>query len=193
MTEMLVGQGHKEAEAKRLAEQSLKVTFDTGHLNMWRKYWKGDPNKTPEQNDKSFDKWMVNTVDKLASEKMIGHLHLVDNYGYQDEHLAPGEGNTPIKEILKVMKKHNFKGDIIVEPGADYTTDSSGFSSVMKTWKHLGSPVYGVGGGSGGGSQQKTWGQVHYQHFGQNKPPYFTFPPYSPSEDWTLWSGVQLE
>lgn len=195
MTKLLVeNQGYQESEAKRLAEQSLKVTFDTGHLNMWRKYWKGDSNKTPEQNDKDFDKWMINTVDRLAGKNMIGHLHLVDNYGYQDEHLAPGEGNTPIKAILKVLKKNKFDGDVILEPGADYTTDNHGFNTVIKTWKHLGSNAYSMGSGGGGVTpQQRSWGQIHYQHFGQNQPPYFTFPPYSPSEDWTLWSGVQLE
>ncbi len=117
-------------------------------------------------------------------------MHLVDNYGYQDEHLAPGEGNTPIKEIIAVLKKHGYDKEIIVEPGADYTVDSSGFSSVMKTWKHLGSPVYGMGVEHGHG---KSWGQVQYGYFGEMQPPYFVFGGYSPSEEWTLWSGAPLE
>ena len=89
------------------------------------------------------------------------------------------------------MKENGYDGEIIIEPGADYTTDVSGFHSVMKTWQHFGIPVYG--GRSGVGSQGRTWGSVGYGFFGQNQPPYFVFGAYSPSEDWTLWSGVPLE
>ena len=78
---------------------------------------------------------------------------------------------------------------MIVEPGADYTTDVSGFHSMMKTWKLFGSSVYGAA----GAAPRTQWGQVQYGFFGQNSPPYFTFGAYSPSEDWTLWSGVPLE
>jgi sugar phosphate isomerase/epimerase len=182
---------YSEDKARKVAEDSLKITFDVGHMNMWRKYWKGDPNKTLEDNDKAFDKWMLKTTEKLAKNNMVGHVHLVDNYGYQDEHLAPGEGNTPIVDMMRILKKNGFDGDIIVEPGADYTTDSSGFHSVMKTWRLFGSPIYGVHGGSSSG--QKHWGQVQYSHMGAAAPPYFTFRPYAPSEDWSLWSGVPFE
>lgn len=179
-----------EEEARKKAEDHLVATFDTGHLNMWRKYWKGDPQKSIEENDKEFNRWMVSKVEEMAKKKIIGHLHLVDNYGYQDDHLAPGQGNTPIKEIIAVLKKHGYDKDIIVEPGADYTVDSSGFSSIMKTWKHLGSPVYGLGVEHGRG---RGWGQVQYGYFGEMQPPYFIFAPYTPSEEWTLWSATPLE
>ncbi|MBI2666878.1 hypothetical protein HYX13_04660 [Candidatus Woesearchaeota archaeon] len=88
------------------------------------------------------------------------------------------------------MKKKKYKGVMIVEPGADYYTDVSGFHSVMKTWRLFGSPVYGGGSGM---SSKRSWNEVGYGFFGQNQPPYFVFGAYSPSEDWTLWSGVPLE
>ena len=106
--------------------------------------------------------------------------------------MAPGEGNTPVKEAVMILKKYGYKGPLTVEPGADWSTDVSGFHSVMKTWKLFGSPVYGVGIG-GGPPAQKSWGDVQYSYFGQTQPPYFTFGGYSPSEDWTLWSGVGME
>ncbi len=189
MVELLVDQNKINAdEARRRAEQHITITFDTGHINMWRKYWKGDPNKTLAQNDKEFDGWMLQKVKAMAP--YIGHVHIDDNYGYQDDHLAPGEGNTPIREMIRILKGEGYKGEIIIEPGADYTTDSSGFNSVMKTWRHFGIPVYGRGTATRGG---RTWNEVGYGWFGQNAPPYFTFGGYSPSEDWTLWSGVPLE
>ncbi len=178
-------------EAEKRATDHLTATFDTGHINMWRKYWKGDPDKSIAQNDKEFDEWAVDKVRKMAKAKIIGHVHLDDNYGYHDDHLAPGEGNTPIKAMVKALREEGYDGELIVEPGADYTTDVTGFHSVMKTWKHFGSPAYGsVSGMQGSG---KTWGQVGYGWFGQTQPAYFSFGGYSPSEDWTLWSGVQLE
>jgi sugar phosphate isomerase/epimerase len=191
MQQRLIQQGMKEEQAKRESNEHITATFDTGHMNMWRKYWKGDPNKTIEQNDKEFDKWSLKKMEDMVKSGIIGHVHLDDNYGYQDEHLAPGEGNAPIREMVKKLKELGYKGELIVEPGADFTTDSSGFNSVMKTWKLFGSPVYGAGSGFSG--SKGTWGQVGYGWFGQNQPPYFTFGGYVPSEDWTLWSGVALE
>jgi len=192
MAGMLKQKGYSENEAKKEAEDHIKGHLDTGHLNMWRKYWKGDSDKTPEQNDAEFNKWFLIKVEEMAKKNMIGSVHLADNYGYQDDHLAPGEGNTPVREAVKILKKHKYKGPLIVEPGADYSTDVSGFHSVMKTWRLFGSPVYGAAAGVPPGRSRK-WQDVQYSYFGQTQPPYFVFGAYSPSEDWTFWSGVPME
>jgi len=177
----------KEAEEK--AQQHITSTIDTGHVNMWRKYWVGDPLKTIEQNDNDFNVWVIKKMGEMAQKKVVGHVHLDDNYGYHDDHLAPGEGNAPIVEMIKALKDNGYKGELIVEPGADWTTDVSGFSSVMKTWKLFGSPVYGAGAGMRG----RGWGSLGDGYLGVGHPPYFVFGGYSPSEEWTLWSGVPLE
>ncbi|HLD00544.1 MAG TPA: TIM barrel protein [Candidatus Nanoarchaeia archaeon] len=192
MVRLLVEQNKMPKEqAVRTAEQHITSTLDTGHLNMWRKYWQGDPNKTVKENDTEFDKWIIKKVEEMAQAKIIGHVHIDDNYGYHDDHLAPGEGNAPVREMIETLKKNGYKGELIVEPGADYSTDSSGFHSVMKTWRNFGLPVYG--GGSGLSPRGRTWKDVGYGWFDQVTTPYFTFGAYVPSEDWTLWSGVQLE
>ncbi len=189
MAERLQTEQRLSAEdAKRKAEQHITATLDTGHINIWRKYWKGDPNNTIEQNDKEFNTWIVKKTAEMAKNRVIGHVHLDDNYGYHDDHLAPGEGNTPITEMIKALKDNGYKGELIVEPGADWTTDLSGFHSVMKTWKLFGSPVYGAGQSMRG----RGWSSIG-SYMGMNQPPYFVFGSYSPSEDWTLWSGVPLE
>jgi len=190
MQNMLVeSRGLSEKKAKEVAQHTLTVTFDTGHMNMWRKYWKNDDSKSLKQNEKDFDDWAVDMVDQMSKEKMIGHVHLDDNYGYQDEHLAPGEGNTPIKRMVNTLKKNGYKGELIVEPGADFTNDSGGFQSVMKTWKLFGSPIYGAGSNMGTGN----WNSIGGGYFGVNRPANFTVGAYSPSEDWSLWSGVPFE
>jgi len=178
-------------QAEKEAKEHITSTLDVGHINIWRKYWKGDPKKTIEENDLDFDNWSVNKVAEMTKKGIIGHVHLDDNFGYHDDHLAPGEGNTPIKAMIKALKDNGYEGELIVEPGADYTTDVSGFHSVMKAWKLFGSPVYGAG--AGAGISSRGWGDVGYGHFGRNQPPYFIFGAYSPSEDWTFWSGVPLE
>ena len=95
---------------------------------------------------------------------------------------------------MSILDKYKYDKAITVEPGADASTDLSDFHGLMKTWRYMGSPIYGVGGGGGGGAQvPQTWGQVQYSYFGQNKPPYFVFGAYAPSNDWTLWSQVPLE
>ncbi len=183
--------GVSEEEAQRLAERHIKATIDTGHLNLWRKYWQDDPRKNREQNDGDFRKWVLNQVESIAKEGMVGNVHLSDNYGYQDDHLGPGQGNSPIKEIISIIKKYGYDKAITVEPGADASTDLSDFHGLMKTWRFFGSPIYGMGFRSGGAPQ--TWSDVQYSFFGQNKPPYYLFGAYAPSNDWTLWSAVPME
>ncbi len=183
--------GISKEEATKLAERHIKATIDTGHINLWRKYWQDDPRKTKEQNDESFNKWAVKSIESLAKDKMVGNIHLADNYGYHDDHLAPGQGNSPVREIISTIKKYGYDKAVTVEPGADASTDLSDFHGLMKTWKFFGSQVYGMG--FRGSGVPQTWGDVQYSFFGQNKPPYYVFGGYAPSNDWTLWSGVGLE
>lgn len=183
--------GVSKEEAEKLAEKHIKATLDTGHINLWRKYWQDDPRKTREQNEAAFNKWVLNQVESLAREKMVGNVHLADNYGYHDDHLGPGQGNSPIREIMSILKRHGYEKAVTVEPGADASTDLSDFHGLMKTWRFFGSPVYGMG--FRGSGVPQTWSDVQYSFFGQNKPPYYIFGGYAPSNDWTFWSAVPLE
>jgi hypothetical protein len=194
MADMLHKKGVAEDEAKKLAETHLKATLDTGHLNMWRKYWQDDPQKSIDKNDADFKSWMLKKVEEMAKGGFIGNVHLVDNYGYQDEHLTPGEGNAPVKEIVGILKKHGYKDALTVEPGADATVDLSDFHGLMKTWKLFGSPVYGAHGPVGRTDAPKqSWSNIQYSYFGQMHAPYYIFGSYAPSQDWTMWTQVPLE
>ncbi|MBL7055194.1 sugar phosphate isomerase/epimerase [Candidatus Woesearchaeota archaeon] len=183
--------GVSEEEAEKIAAKHIKITLDTGHLNMWRKYWQEDPKLSKEKNEETYKKWILGQVESLAKENMIGNVHMADNFGYQDDHLAPGQGNSPIKEVVAILKKHGYDKAYTVEPGADASTDLSDFHGLMKTWKHFGAPIYGVG--MGGPQVPQNWSDVQYSYFGQNQPPHYIFGPYAPSNDWTMWSAVPLE
>ncbi len=182
-------------EAERLAEQHIKVTFDTGHMNLWRKYWNPAPGKSPEENEKEFRKWYLEQFESLAREGMIGNMHLVDNFGYRDDHLAPGQGNTPVREVMHILKKYGYKGPLTVEPGADASTDIADVYGMLKAWKHLGGQVYGTNGIGviPSGMPSGSWSNIQYSYFGRNYSPYFVFGGYSPSNDFTFWSNVPLE
>jgi hypothetical protein len=180
-------------EAKKLAETHIKATLDTGHLNTWRKNWQDNPDKSIKENDDNFKKWMLEKVEEMAKKNMVGNVHLTDNDGYHDEHLAPGQGTTPVKEMVYILKKHGYKGALTVEPGADATTDLSDFHGLMKTWQLFGSPVYGAHGPVRVNVPKASWTDVQYSYFGQGHTPYYIFGPYAPSQDWTLWSQAPLE
>ncbi len=194
MAEQLRERGYNEEEALERAERHIKGHLDTGHINMWRKYWVHDSKISPTENEDKFQDWVRGQVEKLAEKHMIGSVHLTDNFGYADEHLSPGQGNTPIKDIVRILKKHDYNGPLIVEPGGDAITDLSDFHGLMRTWRYFGMPVYGSGGtGAAPPGPGRKWSEVQYSYFGNMQPPYFTFGRYSPSEDWTLWSGVPME
>ena len=180
-------------KAKELANTHIKATIDTGHLNTWRKYWQDDPNKSMRDNDENFKKWMVNRIETMAKKDMIGNMHLTDNYGYHDDHLAPGQGTTPVKEIVEVARKHGYNGPMSIEPGADATTDQSDFQGLMKTWQLVGSPVYGAHGPVRVDTPKASWSDIQYGYFGQTQPPYFIFGSYAPSQEWQLWTQVPME
>ena len=184
-----LGIGREEAE--KLAEKHIKTTLDTGHLNMWRKYWQNDPKLSKEENESKFKEWYLTQVESLAKDRMVGNVHLADNFGYQDDHLSPGQGNAPITEVVSILKKYGYDKSYTVEPWADASTDLSDFHGLMKTWRLFGSTIYGVG--LGAPQIPTRWTDVQYSYFGQNKPPYYVFGGYAPSNDWTLWSAVPME
>jgi len=172
MSNRLVKQGFSEDEAKKKAETHIKATLDTGHLNNWRQHFKGS--------DKEFNKWYLDEVQKMVDKKILGHIHLTDNWGYDDEHLTPGQGNTPTKDVVKMLEKAGFK---------DFITEVGSFNAntiLTDTLAELGSPVYALGRGI-------SFGKVRHGHFGYAAPPNYIVGAYAPSNDFRLWSEVPLE
>lgn len=54
----------------------------------------------------------------LIIHKLSGHLHLVhvnDNRGDRDDHLAPGEGHIDWPWVLRELQRHQFSGTLILE------------------------------------------------------------------------------
>ncbi|RMD45427.1 hypothetical protein D6829_02335 [Candidatus Pacearchaeota archaeon] len=128
--ESLVGQGMDKKRAEEIAEKHIGVNWDMGHLNIMRRH--------------GFSKEdMIKETKKIA--KYVKHLHITDNFGFSDSHLAPGMGNVPIKEILKELEKAGRLDEIhkIVEAGGI-------MGQFQKVPHHqlslsaFGSPLYGM-------------------------------------------------
>jgi sugar phosphate isomerase/epimerase len=80
----------------RLAAPNIRICLDVGHL----KAFGGD----------DFPGWL----DALGS--LVGQLHLHDNNGGDDDHLALGQGIIPLVEILDFFALHGPPPIITLEP-----------------------------------------------------------------------------
>jgi sugar phosphate isomerase/epimerase len=78
-----------------LRSPHLCFCFDTGHFNAFA--------------EAPLDDW----ITRLGP--LTGQLHLHDNHGITDEHLPPGEGNFPFRDLLRKLKEMGKKPIITLE------------------------------------------------------------------------------
>ncbi len=182
--------GMIESEAKEIAADHIKATFDVGHAYTWKKYFKQEEGENRENYEKRFNKWLLKQVDDLTKNKIIGHVHISDNFGYYDEHLTPGTGSVPLKDFIKKLKDAELTNPMIAEPGAQaqdllYTAWTGALGNLVK------SPIY----------RGEGWDAIENSYF--ESPPRSTYSivgRYAPSEEYRgvekgapFWSGVGLE
>jgi len=177
--EKIYGKKLSDQEAKKYAKDHIKATFDIGHANIWRKYFDGS--------EKEFKQWLGKEVKELTDEGIIGHVHVSDNFGYNDEHLPPGAGNAPIKEFMTHLEKSDYKGAVIIEPGS---TDDK-FPNFLNAMYDLETPVYRLH-----GDKTTAWTDVQGGYFGNSYIPSFVTPGYLSSVEKNTpftWSSLPLE
>lgn len=134
-----------EKKAKEIANKLIGVTWDVGHIYMLRKHGYTDEDIKKE-------------AEKIG--KHVTHIHLTDNFGFEDSHLPPGEGSVNIKEQLaeiekSLSEKQKEKMKTIVEAG-EFVAN---FKEVPHLYalSHLGSPLYTDDIGP-------TWGDIWDTH-----------------------------
>ena len=116
-------------EAKSVAKKLIGATWDVGHLNIMKKF--------------GFeDKDVVEATKMIAP--YVKHVHLTDNFGYSDSHLAPGMGNVPIKEIMKELEKNGVLDKALKIVEAPAVVQHFKKSPHGWTLAAFGSPVYGA-------------------------------------------------
>ena len=185
--------GFSKHKADEAAQTHIKATLDIGHMNIWKKYYVKKEGESQETYDKRFKNWMLEKTRELAKDKIVGHVHLSDNYGYNDEHLTIGDGNAPVKDFVKIMKDAGVK-EFIVESGS-----FNPMIALPHSWDFLGSPVYNV---FRPGFMDQTWsdgivqGGFHHSYFGKTEHPRYLMGDLSPSEEYKgapFYSGTPLE
>jgi hypothetical protein len=173
-------------EAEEEAKKHIKATLDTQHLGMWYRYFTPKPGETEEARLKRFEGWYMDEVKKLQDSDVIGHMHIVDGFGRGHTHLPAGEGVMPVRSAVEYLKKKGYTGALTSEgygePGRQLT----------QTWREFGSNIYKSGAAVEAG-RAESWTNVENSYFSKMQSPYFIFGSYSPSNDWTLWSGIPLE
>jgi len=125
-------EGMKRKEAEKAAKEKIGMNLDVGHLNMFK--------------EKGFTDTDIATQVKEVAP-YIKHMHLTDNFGYSDEHLYPGQGNVPFKEIFTELKKLRPEIDkevkMISETGGVEARHFGGRSAHAFTLAAFGVPIFG--------------------------------------------------
>ena len=119
-----------KTEAKEIAKKIIGVTWDVGHIYMLRKSGYSDEDIRKE-------------AATIAPH--VKHIHLTDNFGFEDSHLPPGLGDVNIKDQLRAIEKAQGEKAFgehrgIVEAGefvANYKEVPH-----LYALAHLGSPLY---------------------------------------------------
>lgn len=151
--EQAKSKGMKEKEARKKAEKVLGFTWDVGHLNMIKK-------------EGFTDEDVVSETMKVAKD--IKHLHITDNFGYADTHLAPGMGNVPFKKVLEKLEKEGRLNDmkVVIEAGSLVNPQNQfKMSPFTETMNAFGSSFYG-------GSSEPAY----FSHGSGSYGSYFGFP-----------------
>jgi sugar phosphate isomerase/epimerase len=174
-----INQFESKEQAEKAAANTIKSTIDIGHLNLWRKHFQRNQGENDDKYEKRFHKWALNEVDKMHKAGTLGHFHLADNFGYDDEHLTPGQGNAPIKEFVKMLKDKGYD-DFIIESGS-----FNPVTALHDTWSYFGTPVYSS-------HPRGSFRDFRQQHFQYNSSPLYIAGAYAPSNEFKVWSEVPL-
>ena len=97
--------GFDTFKAEETAKKLIGATWDLGHINLLRKG--GFTEKEIEEETR-----------RIAKAGIVKHVHVADNFGFEDSHLPPGMGTIDNKKLLEELEKGGFKGKAIMEAGA---------------------------------------------------------------------------
>ncbi len=117
-------------KAEEIANKIIGVTWDVGHIYMLKKHGYTDEDIKKE-------------AEKIG--KHVTHIHLTDNFGFEDSHLPPGEGSVNMKEQLgeiekSLTKEQKERMKAIVEAGEFVANFKE--TPHLYALSHLGSPLY---------------------------------------------------
>jgi hypothetical protein len=126
-----------KTEADRVAEKLIGATWDVGHIYQLKKhgYSKED---------------IIEETEKISP--YLKHVHLTDNFGYTDSHLAPGMGDVPMKEMIEKMRAGSKEEMTFVNEAGGFVKNFKQ-SPLPHTLEAMNSPIYSMDKGP-------NWSQV---------------------------------
>lgn len=133
-----------EEKAREIAGKIIGATWDVGHITQLRKFG-------------YTDKQIAEEAEKIAP--VVKHIHVTDNFGFSDSHLAPGQGTVPIREQLEKLKQGLGKEYDKVA----HILESGGFASQFKQsprlqeLQYFNSPLYDI-------KAAPFWNDIAYTH-----------------------------
>ncbi|MEM2369140.1 MAG: hypothetical protein QXS77_02525 [Candidatus Pacearchaeota archaeon] len=124
-------EGYSYDKAKSIADKLIGATWDVGHINLLKKHGYAG---------KELKEEITKETKKIAP--FVKFVHLTDNFGFEDTHLAPGMGEVPFKEVLKELEKAG-KLKHAIEAGGLLTMGAPGGKLIFpSTLEALGPPLY---------------------------------------------------
>lgn len=183
-------------EREQLAKTHIKGMLDTSHMTMWYNHFpdttKDGKKLTEKQRLNRFNKWFLKQMDKLAEADVVGSVQIVDSATGDHHHLPVGQGIFPTVDAVKRLREKGWDGGIISEGHSEEQMDLGKIQYSL--WNAFGASVGqnyhfgGSGGNSFGNIYSGTGGAAGYR-----APPNFIVGSYAPSNDFKLWSDVNLE
>ncbi|MBS3176161.1 hypothetical protein J4457_02905 [Candidatus Woesearchaeota archaeon] len=180
-------------EAEERAKTHIRGVWDSSHQGMWLNYFRRKSGESEEERLSEFKKWYLEQVQKIIDADVVGAIQAVDSATGAHGHLPAGQGIFPVVDAVKMFRESGWRGAVVSE---GHEEEQFGQSRILlETWKAFGAGIHSPGYHSvvPGRVPTTAWGDIQHGYFGRMEPPYFVFGAYSPSNDWTLWSNVQLE
>ncbi len=69
----------------------------------------------------------IMTYFKKLGDKLM-HLHIIDSDGSSDNHLMPGDGSIPLKELMGEILAYGYKEGVTIELVTAYINEPSLYS-----------------------------------------------------------------
>jgi len=119
-------EGYSRGNAEYAADKLIGATWDVGHIHLLKK--SGYKNED-----------IIKETEKITP--FTKFVHLTDNFGFEDSHLAPGMGEVPFKEMLKELEKAGKLKTVIEAGGLMNLGKEAGRIILPSTLEALGSPI----------------------------------------------------
>ena len=174
-----------QKEAEKIAEDHIKATIDTMHLQRWMQHFKRKPGQTEGDREREFYDWYGQEMGKIRKKNILGHIHVSDGHGYDFSHLPLGQGKLlDFFPAAKAIDELRGMGLSVTHEGWGEGPERM----LSEWWRATNKPIYGLPSGD------MSFADISDRYLGgTNAPPYLFGELATDKDDFHLWSEVPLE